>query len=221
MRVTDGRLDLASSHAYAASPEAPRQVQATDRAGRVVHTDDVKSASSGAPAAPQPGDIAPDLPDAARGSGPGLGRGMGIGHGFGNGRGLGLGHGVSAMRADPPPPAAIGAPAVPAPEAPSPTEAEIARQAWMLLFRTDGDAHGAARLAARLAAFARTMDGAGDVAAVLDQVVAEYNTAAAAPASDQPGPEVPATTTGTLTAPGILLYRDGPADSAGDLEVYA
>jgi hypothetical protein len=220
MRVTDGRLDLASSHAYAASPEAHRQVQATDRAGRVVHTDDVKSAPSGAQAAPHHGDVAPDLPEAARGSGPGLGRGMGLGHGFGNGRGLGLGNGVSAMRADPAS-AVIAAPAVPAPEEPSPTEAEIARQAWMLLFRTDGDAHGAARLAARLAAFARTMDGAGDVAAVLDQVVAEYNTAAAAPAPDQPGPEVPATTTGTLTAPGILLYREGPADSTGELEVYA
>jgi hypothetical protein len=146
---------------------------------------------------------------------------MGLGHGFGNGRGLGLGNGVSAMRADPPPPAAIGAPAVPAPEDPSPTEAEIARQAWMLLIGSGGDAHGAARLAARLVAFARRMDGAGDVAAVLDQVVAEYATAAVTPDPDQPSPEGAAMTTGTLTAPGILLYLEGQADSTGELEVYA
>jgi hypothetical protein len=70
------------------------------------------------------------------------------------------------------------APATAAEEEPDPSEAEITRQAWILLLRMAGDAEGAARLAARLSDFAKRMRGAGDVAAVLDRVAAAYGKAA-------------------------------------------
>ena len=178
MRVTDSRLDLASSHAYTASLEAHRQVQAWDQTGRVEMTDDVKITLSSAEAAVQLGDSARDLA-AGRGFGPGLGRGMGLGNGFGNGRGLGIGNGVSAMRAPAMTAPPVSAPAVPEEEEPDPTEAEITRQAWMLLIRMAGDEEGAVRLAKQLSAFARRMEGAGDIAAVLDRVAAKYGGAEA------------------------------------------
>ena len=181
MRVTDGRLDLASSHAYSASLEAHRQVAAWDQTGRVELTQDVRITLSGAETALEMREAAQDLVR-DRGFGPGLGRGMGLGIGLGQGVGV-RARGVPAMHMEAPRPmASPTVPSVTADEEPDPSEAEITRQAWMLLIRMTGDEAGAARLAKQLSVFARRMEGAGDVAAVLDRVVAQYGNASNRPA---------------------------------------
>ena len=195
MRITDGTPVFTTAHATTASLEAHRQVTAWDGDRRLELTEDVKVTLSQAQATGVLGRMDRGAERAFPGMGTGLGNGRGIGMGTGNGRGLGLAQLRPAPPPPPPPPVAV------AEDDPSMALSEV-NQAWLLLLRMTGDEEGAARLAARLSAFARATQGNSDLTETLAKVVAAHGVKTGSTASGaEAAPVAPAGTAAAQVAP--------------------
>jgi hypothetical protein len=167
MRITEGTVALSASHAVAASLEAHHAVQAWDATGRVQRSEDVKITLSGAQAGARLRQLAAD----------GTGFSMSGSALAARSRATDRAAATHAHVINPGQMASLVARAAAASGSAPDASVSGVDRLWLLLVDIAGDAEGASRLAARLAAFARHMN-AGSGTAQAFQAVADAHPAA-------------------------------------------
>jgi hypothetical protein len=184
MRITDGTVTLNATHAIEASLEAHHAIDAWDRTGRVQRSEDTKVTISGAHAGATAERLAAATPGFAATVASTAARARFMDHVAAS-----RSHGAASAASS-----AAASASAPAPsDAPSGTAISGTDRLWLLLLDITGDAEGASRLAARLAAFAQHMNTGSGITAALQAVADAHPTArehaASVQAAQPPAPD--------------------------------